>query len=99
MEIDNVIFQHLESFGKTQNNNSYFENILKIAIEEFWIFVLENYKKFPKIDVPLFIFSMYNVDYNPPKTFITCSIKNNIFPFLFGFKVQTKMCLMVLEIW
>ena len=31
MEIENAIFQHLESFGK--------ERLLKMAMEKFWIFV------------------------------------------------------------
>ena len=36
MEIDNAIFQDLESFGK--------EKISKVALEKFWIFVWKNFK-------------------------------------------------------
>ena len=36
MEIDNVIFQELENFGK--------RTFFKIALEKFWISVLQNSK-------------------------------------------------------
>ena len=34
LEIDNAIFQDLESFGK--------ESIFKMAVEKFWIFIWKN---------------------------------------------------------
>ena len=36
MEFDNTIFQDLKGFGK--------EKFFKMAMEKFWIFVLENYQ-------------------------------------------------------
>ena len=36
IEIENAIFQDLESFGK--------ERIFKMAVEKFWIFVWKNYR-------------------------------------------------------
>ena len=43
MEVDNAIFQDLESFVKRR--------FFKMAMEKFWIFVWKNSKKYPKINV------------------------------------------------
>jgi len=46
MEIENAIFQGPESVGK--------ERIFNMAMEKFWIFCLEQLKKYPKTDVAQF---------------------------------------------
>ena len=92
MEIEDAIFQDLESVGK--------ERILKTAVERFWSFVWKCSKNILEcmwlgcvlntVMVCLFIllFIIRNTIY---QSIITCIVKKGAFLLLWGFKMRMKM--------
>ena len=68
MEIENAIFQDMESFGK--------KRIFKMTIDKFWIFVSKNSKNFltwiyrsvavNTVNVMFLHFAIYNTKHNTP---------------------------------
>ena len=105
LDIENAIFQDLESFGK----GAFF----KMAMEKFWIFeiylefsqgrilkISHNGYSFVSYEAPyvLCMFILLFIIQNTIHQKIIKHIKNNICLLFWGFEVQMKMSFMVLEI-
>ena len=93
-----AIFQDLESFGKREVFQNGYGKVLDFCLGQFYDIL-----KWITLSVVLnalydiFVHStICNARHNLPKKIIKCSIENNIFLFLWGFKILTKIFFMIL---